>query len=88
MLTLIFVFNKNENVGFVKVIFEVFSAFATVGASMGMTPYLASMSKIVLCILMFLGRLGPITIMGMWNSKWNKPNVNDVEYLEEKIIIG
>lgn len=80
--------NNNEKASFTSVMFEVFSAFATVGCSMSLTPYLASASKVILCILMFFGRLGPITIMGMWNSKWNKPNVNDVEYLEEKIIIG
>ena len=87
-LIILLIETNNERASFVSVMFETFSAFATVGSSMSLTPYLASASKIVLCVLMFLGRLGPITIMGMWNSKWNKPNVNDVEYLEEKIIIG
>lgn len=79
---------SNVNVNFASVIFESFSAFATVGLSMGITPYLSVISKLLICVLMFLGRLGPITIMGMWNSKWNKPDVNDIEYLEEKIIVG
>ena len=79
---------KNPNISFANVIFESFSAFATTGLSLGVTAYFTWISKLIICVLMFLGRLGPITIMGMWNSKWNKPNINNVEYLEEKIIIG
>lgn len=70
------------------ILFEVSSAFATVGLSMGITPYLSIASKLIICLLMFFGRLGPITIMGMWNANWNKPNINNVDYIEEKIIIG
>ena len=79
---------NNTNISLSTVIFETFSAFGTVGLSMGITSQLSMASKLLICCLMFLGRLGPITIMGIWNSNWNKPNVNSVEYLEEKIIIG
>jgi len=87
MLILLFEEN-NANVNLSNVLFEVFSAFATVGLSMNLTPYLGVLSKIILCVLMFFGRIGLITIMGMWNSSWNKPNVSNMDYLEEKIIIG
>lgn len=80
--------SKNSVINLNNVIFETCSAFATVGLSMGITPYLSVASKLIICILMFVGRIGPITIMGMWNSNWNKPSVNNVDYLEEKIIIG
>jgi trk system potassium uptake protein TrkH len=41
--------------------FEAMSAVATAGISTGITGDLASASKIVLCVAMFIGRLGPLT---------------------------
>lgn len=79
---------NNSNVGVGNVLFESCSAFSTAGLSLGVTRVVSVPSKIILCLLMLVGRIGPITIMGMWNSNWNKPGVNKVEYLEEKIIIG
>lgn len=43
------------------VLFEVISAFATVGLTAGITPNLDIASQVILCICMYLGRLGPIT---------------------------
>jgi trk system potassium uptake protein TrkH len=80
--------STNVHVTLTNVLFEVFSAFGTVGLSMNLTPYLGICSKLLICVLMFFGRIGLITIMGMWNKSWNKPNVSNVDYLEEKIIIG
>jgi len=45
-------------------------------------------SKILLSILMFLGRLGPITIFGILNKNWDHPQTSGVEYPAVKIIIG
>lgn len=45
------------------VLFEVVSAFATVGLSTGITPMLSDAAQLVLVALMFLGRLGPITLV-------------------------
>lgn len=44
-----------------EVLFEVISAFATVGLTTGITPTLDPISQVVLCVCMYLGRLGPIT---------------------------
>lgn len=44
------------------VLFEVISAFGTVGLSTGITPTLGTESQLVLCFLMYAGRLGPITL--------------------------
>lgn len=44
-----------------RALFEVISAFATVGLSTGITAALDPLSQVVLCILMFLGRIGPIS---------------------------
>lgn len=47
--------------------FEIFSAFGTVGLSTGITPYLCTASKILSILIMFTGRLGPLTIASLWN---------------------
>lgn len=47
---------------FLSIFFEVVSAFATVGLSLGITPYLTAAGKISLIILMFIGRVGPLTL--------------------------
>lgn len=46
-----------------QVVFEVVSAFATVGLSTGITAQLSAASQCVLCVLMFLGRVGPFTLV-------------------------
>ena len=79
-------YNTSVNIG--NVLFEACSAFSTAGLSMGITQELSVLSQLILCLLMYVGRIGPITIMGIWNSNWNKPGINNVEYLEEKILIG
>ncbi len=48
---------------FLEILFEVVSAFGTVGLSTGLTPGLSVVGKIVLIILMFVGRLGPLVLM-------------------------
>jgi potassium uptake TrkH family protein len=47
-----------------EVLFEAISAFATVGLSTGITPDLPAAGKLVLVALMFVGRLGPVTLGG------------------------
>lgn len=69
---------------FVQIIFEVVSGFATVGLSTGITPHLQVLSKIVLIIMMFFGRLGPLTIACAWSYNHS----SNLSYVEEKIIIG
>jgi trk system potassium uptake protein TrkH len=47
---------------FLPLVFEAVSALGTVGLSMGVTPFLSSYGKLTLVALMFLGRLGPISV--------------------------
>lgn len=51
----------NPKLPFVNVAFEAFSAFATVGLSMNTTPLFNAPGQLVLVVLMFLGRIGPLT---------------------------
>lgn len=46
-----------------QVTFEVISAFATSGLSTGITPLLSAPSQLVLCFIMYLGRVGPTTLI-------------------------
>lgn len=57
----IFVLTITEGASFLELAFEAFSAFGTVGLSMGITGDLSVAGKLVICLLMFVGRIGPIT---------------------------
>ncbi len=46
-----------------QILFEVVSAFATVGLSTGITADLPAAGQVVLIVLMFLGRIGPVTLV-------------------------
>ncbi len=58
----IFLLTLSEQQAFVDIVFEVVSAFGTVGLSRGITPELSSFGKVVIILAMFLGRLGVLTI--------------------------
>ncbi|MFD1039037.1 TrkH family potassium uptake protein [Virgibacillus byunsanensis] len=68
-----------------QIIFEVTSAFGTVGLSLGITSELTTFSKIVLMFLMFIGRVGIITFLFMFKD--NKKS-GKYHFPKEKMIIG
>ncbi len=53
---------------FIDALFEVTSAFGTVGLSTGITPNLSVGSKLVSILIMYIGRLGPLTVATIWCS--------------------
>ena len=65
-----------ENFSFIKILFEVVSAFATVGLSMGITPALSDSSKIILIIIMLIGRVGASTFTLALALKQKKSRVH------------
>lgn len=69
---------------FMDLVLEVISAAATVGLSTGITPTLGAGSKIVLILVMYIGRLGPLTIATIWTVKPTSP----LSYSTEDITIG
>lgn len=71
---------------FLDILFETVSAFATVGLSRGLTPYLSSAGKLILSVLMLIGRVGPMTVAYAF-LKQNK-NIGNYTYPEGKVIIG
>lgn len=72
------------NYSFIQILFEVTSAFATVGLSTGITPDLSDASKMILTLTMFIGRLGPLTMATIWTFK----PLSNVQYSEESLTIG
>ena len=67
-----------------RLLYEVVSAYATVGLTMGITPSISIPGKIVLIIMMFLGRVGFMTIISAFAQRRSA----GARYLEEKVIIG
>ncbi len=51
-----------EPFSFQEILFEVVSAFGTVGLSLGITPKLSSLGKLIIISLMYMGRIGPLTV--------------------------
>lgn len=52
-----------EHFSLMELSFETFSAFSSVGLSLGITPYLSKIGKIVIMIVMFIGRVGPLALI-------------------------
>ncbi|MDF2647852.1 MAG: potassium uptake protein TrkH family [Paenibacillus sp.] len=77
--------STTEDSQFLKILFEVTSAFGTVGLSMGLTPDLTTFGKVLICITMFAGRLGTITLAYALQPKQEKELYR---YPEGKITIG
>ncbi len=72
------------NIRLIDALFEVTSAFGTVGLSTGITGTLSDGSKILSILIMYIGRLGPLTIATLWHfSKGER-----LEYPEGNIAIG
>lgn len=74
-----------ENAAFLKILFEATSAFGTVGLSMGLTEHLTGVGKLTITLLMFIGRLGPLTLTYALGPKQGKVHYR---HAEGKIIIG
>lgn len=74
-----------EHMPIMPALFEAASAIATVGVTLGITPDLCAASKVVLIILMFLGRVGGMTIVYAALST-KHPYVS--EFPQEKIMVG
>ena len=79
---------EGDNFTFMEVLYEATSAFGTVGVSMGITPFIGIGSKIMLCLLMFFGRLGPVSIINLWNPHLNRVVNEEVDYLPTHFMIG
>jgi len=70
---------------FLQYLFEAFSAFGTVGLSMGATANLNALGKLILVILMLLGRVGLLTVAYAIVGREGRVTI---QYNEENVMIG
>jgi trk system potassium uptake protein TrkH len=75
----------SDGLEFLPALFEVTSAFGTVGLSLDVTPHLSTFGKILISVVMFLGRVGPITFIVALAARQRTPQYR---YPEEEIAIG
>ncbi|MGL5152345.1 MAG: TrkH family potassium uptake protein [Clostridium sp.] len=70
---------------FMDLLYEVTSAFGTVGVTTGVTTTLSPIGKVIIMIMMYLGRVGPLTVaLAFANVKKKRP----YKYPEGKVLIG
>ena len=81
----IFVLTVTESLPFLPMAFETVSAFATVGLSTGITAQFSIAGKLILIFLMFIGRVGPLTIL---TAAGKKEHSDTAEYPYGAISIG
>ena len=73
--------------GIEYIVFEVISAFGTVGLTMGLTPDLTVFGKLVIIFLMFVGRVGVYTVL-LSLIKKGLESQSKVQYPKESVMIG
>jgi trk system potassium uptake protein len=70
---------------FIQILFEVVSAFGTVGLSMGITADLTPVSKLVLVAAMYIGRVGVLLLI---SALLGDPKSTSIRYPEESLLVG
>ena len=80
----VFLLNVIEEEPFLPILFEVISAFGTVGLSMGITASLTTFGKIIIIFIMFLGKIGPLTLA----FSLAKTDKAQIRYPNENILTG
>jgi len=81
----VLVLTVTENAGFLNLLFETVSAFGTVGLSTGITPDLTVAGRLIITVVMFIGRLGPlILVLSLVQSQ--KPS--EYRYPQDEVRIG
>ena len=68
---------------FVEYLFETVSAFGTVGLSMGITAKMNDLQKLAIIVMMFAGRVGPLTLAFAWSTP-----KRGLTYAEEQVMVG
>jgi trk system potassium uptake protein len=75
----------DPDLAFIRILFEVASAFGTVGLSTGITAGLTPVSKLVLVATMYIGRVGILLLIG---ALLGDPKPSVVRYPEESLLVG
>lgn len=84
VLTGLFVMSLTWRGDFLDLLFEVTSAFGTVGLSQGATGELDTMGRLIIIVIMFLGRLGPLTLGFFLATR----TVSRINYPDGRVYLG
>jgi trk system potassium uptake protein TrkH len=83
----VIILSKTESFDFLEILFEVVSAVGTVGLSLGITDELSQAGRLVIMALMYMGRIGPLTLMlSVSNRSIHK--AKELKYPTGDILIG
>jgi trk system potassium uptake protein TrkH len=87
VIVMLMVLTFSEDASFMEILFEIISAFGTVGLTLGLTPQLTFIGKLTIIVAMFIGRLGPITMAVALMMRQGKDKEN-IQYPEERVLVG
>ncbi|WP_009632734.1 TrkH family potassium uptake protein [Synechocystis sp. PCC 7509] len=85
ILATILIALTDPTVSFIQILFEVVSAFATVGLSTGITASVTAAAKLILIMTMYIGRVGILLLMA---ALLGDPKPSSIRYPEETLIVG
>lgn len=85
ILSTILIALTDPELDFIQILFEVVSAFATVGLSAGITGSISTAAKIILIVTMYIGRVGVLLLM---SALLGDPRPTRVHYPEENLLVG
>ncbi|MFI5391937.1 MAG: potassium transporter TrkG, partial [Bacteriovoracales bacterium] len=72
--------------GFLPLLFETISAFSTVGLTLGVTPLLSAAGKLLISLVMFVGRIGPLTFVLAVGER--ESGLPEAEYPTGRVLLG
>jgi trk system potassium uptake protein TrkH len=85
ILSTVLIALTDPNLDFIQILFEVVSAFATVGLSTGITGTVSTAAKLVLIATMYIGRVGILLLM---SAILGDPRPSRIHYPEENLLVG
>jgi len=85
ILSTILIALTDPKLDFIQILFEVVSAFATVGLSTGITGTVSTVAKLILIATMYVGRVGVLLLM---SAILGDPRPSRVHYPEENLLVG
>ncbi|GGE43996.1 ktr system potassium uptake protein B [Pullulanibacillus camelliae] len=80
----IFILDITEKAPLLEIMFEAVSAFGTTGATMGLTPHLSLLGRIVIIFVMLIGKLGPLTLA----FSFSRQQTTLIRHPKENILTG
>jgi trk system potassium uptake protein len=85
IIATIFIAITDPKLSFIQLLFEVVSAFATVGLSTGITGSVSATAKLILIVVMYIGRVGVLLFM---SAMLGDPRPTNIHYPEENLLVG